>query len=108
MNGLITAVFIAASIVSAAEPVKNPDTFTNLEIGEVGSLDPVFPYDASSQSVIQNVYETLIAFKGSSLSEYEPRIAEKVPSLANKLISVDGRVYRFPIRKDVKFTMGLR
>jgi len=80
--------------------------FTNLEIGEVGSLDPVFPYDGSSQSVIQNVYETLIAFKGSSLSQYEPRIAEKVPSLENKLISADGRTYRFPIRKSVKFHDG--
>lgn len=101
MNGLITAIFIAASVVSAAEPVKNIDTFTNLEIGEVGSLDPAFPYDASSQSVIQNVYETLIAFRGSSLSEYEPRIAEKIPS-----VSADGRTYRFLIRKDVKFHDG--
>lgn len=80
--------------------------FTNLEIGEVGGLDPAYPYDASSQSVIQNVYETLIAFKGASLSEYEPRIAEKVPSLKNKLISPDGRTYRFPIRKGVKFHDG--
>ncbi|MBI5247478.1 MAG: ABC transporter substrate-binding protein [Elusimicrobia bacterium] len=100
---MITALLLSAVVASAAEPVKNPDTFTNLEIGEVGGLDPAYPYDASSQSVIQNVYETLIAFKGSSLSEYEPRIAEKVPSLKNGLISADGRTYRFPIRKGVRF-----
>lgn len=104
---MITALLLAAALgASAAETVKHPDTFTNLEIGEVGSLDPVFPYDGSSQSVIQNVYETVIAFKGSSLSEYEPRIAAKVPSLKNKLISADGRTYRFPIRKGVKFHDG--
>jgi peptide/nickel transport system substrate-binding protein len=103
---MITALLLAASIASAAQTVKSPDTFTNLEIGEVGSLDPAFPYDASSQSVIQNVYETLIAFKGASLSELEPRIAEKVPTLKNKLISADGRVYRFPIRKGVRFQDG--
>lgn len=103
---MIIALLLAASVASAAETVKSPDTFTNLEIGEVGSLDPVFPYDGSSQSVIQNVYETLIAFKGSSLSQYEPRIAEKIPSLKNKLISADGRAYRFPIRKGVKFHDG--
>lgn len=97
---------LAATLASAAEPVKNPDMFTLLEIGEVGSLDPAFPYDGASQSLIQNVYETLIAFKGSSLSEFEPRIAEKVPSMANGLVSKDGRVYRFPIRKGVKFHDG--
>ncbi|MBI4061042.1 MAG: ABC transporter substrate-binding protein [Elusimicrobia bacterium] len=103
---MITALLLASAVASAAETVKNPDTFTNLEIGEVGSLDPVFPYDGASQSVIQNVYETLIAFEGSSLSHYEPRIARRVPSLKNKLISPDGRVYRFPIRKGVKFHDG--
>ncbi|UPT74891.1 MAG: ABC transporter substrate-binding protein [Elusimicrobiota bacterium] len=103
---MISALLLAAAVASAAEPVKNPDTFTNLEIGEVGGLDPAYPYDASSQSVIQNVYETLIAFKGSSLSEFEPRISEKIPSVANGLISKDGRTYRFPIRKGVKFHDG--
>ncbi len=103
---MITALLLAAAVAAAAEPVKAPDTFTNLEIGEVGGLDPAYPYDASSQSVIQNVYETLIAFKGSSLSEYEPRIATQVPSLKNKLISPDGRTYRFPIRKGVRFHDG--
>lgn len=103
---MITTLLFAAALASAAETVRAPDTFVNLEIGEVGGLDPAYPYDASSQSLIQNVYETLIAFKGASLSEYEPRISEKVPSLANGLISKDGRTYRFPIRKGVKFHDG--
>lgn len=92
---------LLAAALAAAAPAKHPDTFTNLEIGEVTSLDPAFPYDAASQSLIQNVYETLIAFKGSSLSEFEPRIAEKVPSA-----SKDGRTYRFAIRRGVKFHDG--
>ncbi|MBI3288948.1 MAG: ABC transporter substrate-binding protein, partial [Elusimicrobia bacterium] len=103
---MLKALLLVAAVASAAGPVKNPETFTNLEIGEVGGLDPAFPYDASSQSVIQNVYETLIAFKGASLSDYEPRIAEAVPSVKNKLLSADGRTYRFPIRKGVKFHDG--
>lgn len=103
---MIAALLLAASFVSAAEPVKNPDTFTLAEIQDVSSLDPAVPYEGSSQSLIQNVYETLIGFKGSSLSEFEPRIAEKVPSLKNGLVSADGRTYRFPIRKGVKFHDG--
>lgn len=97
---------LLAALASAAEPVKNPETFTALEVGEVGSLDPAFPYDAASQSVIQNVYETLIAFKGASLAEFEPRIAERVPTQANGLASKDGRTYRFPIRRGVRFQDG--
>jgi peptide/nickel transport system substrate-binding protein len=102
---MIAALLLAASAL-AAEPVKNPDTFTLAEIQDVSSLDPAFPYDGSSQSIIQNVYETVIGFAGSSLSEFEPRIAEKVPSLKNGLISADGRTYRFPIRKGVRFQDG--
>jgi peptide/nickel transport system substrate-binding protein len=103
---MIATLLLAAAVARAAQPVKNPDTFTLAEIQDVSSLDPAFPYEGSSQSIIQNVYETLIGFKGSSLSEFEPRIAEKVPSLANGLISKDGRTYKFPIRKGVKFQDG--
>ncbi|MEK7390202.1 MAG: ABC transporter substrate-binding protein [Elusimicrobiota bacterium] len=99
-------ILLLGAAVAAAQPVRNPDMFTNLEIGEVVSLDPAYPYDGASQSAIQNVYETLIAFKGASLSEYEPRIASQVPTLANKLVSPDGRTFRFPIRKGVRFHDG--
>ena len=99
---------LLAAAAFAAEPVRAPETFTELATGEVGSLDPAFPYDAPSQSVMQNVYETLIAFKGASLSEYEPRLSEKVPSAANGLVTNGGRTYRFPIRKGVKFHDGPR
>src|SRR5277367_2686210 len=90
-SAMIAALLLVAAIARAAEPVNNPDTFTVAEIQDVSSLDPVFPYDGASQSIIQNVYETLIGFKGSSLTEFEPRIAEKVPSLENGGISPDGR-----------------
>jgi peptide/nickel transport system substrate-binding protein len=104
-RGMLSALLLAAAVAHAA-PVKNPDTFVVAEIGEVGSLDPAFPYDGASQALILNVYDTLIAFKGSSLSEFEPRLAEKVPTLANGGVSKDGRTFRFTIRKGVKFHDG--
>ncbi len=104
--GPMMIALLIASLISAAEPVKNPDTFTLAEIQDVSTLDPAVPYDGASQSLIQNVYETMIGFKGSSLVEFEPRIAEKVPSLKNGLVSSDGRTYRFPIRRGVKFHDG--
>jgi peptide/nickel transport system substrate-binding protein len=103
---MLGALLLAACVARAAEPVKNPDTFTLAEIQDVSSLDPAFPYDGSSQSIIQNVYETLIAFKGSSLSKFEPRLSERVPTQENGLLSRDGRTYRFPIRRGARFQDG--
>jgi peptide/nickel transport system substrate-binding protein len=103
---MLAALLLAACAARAAEAVRHPETFTVAETEDIASLDPVFPYDASSQSIAQNVYETLIADKGASLTEFEPRIAGKVPSRANGLISPDGRTYRFPIRKGVAFQDG--
>jgi peptide/nickel transport system substrate-binding protein len=101
------AVFLFAALAARAdEPVKTPDTFVVAETEDVTSLDPAFPYDATSQSLIQNVYETLIAFKGASLSKFEPRLSEKVPTRENGLVSPDGRTYRFPIRLGARFQDG--
>jgi peptide/nickel transport system substrate-binding protein len=83
-----------------------PATFTYAATGEITSLDPVTPYDAVSQGVIFNVYETLIAFERDRNDRFVPLLATKVPSRENGLISADGRTYRFPIRKDVRFHDG--
>mgnify|MGYP001570520273 FL=1 len=104
MNLLLLALALTAAPAYAA--VKNPDTFTLVEISEITSLDPAFPYDNASQSLILNVYDTLIAFSGASLDKLEPRLAMEVPSLKNGGISKDGLTYRFRIRKGVKFHDG--
>ena len=100
------ALLLATLPLSAPAAVKNPDTFTVAQIDEITSLDPVFPYDNASQNTVYNVYETLIAFDGPALDKFVPRLSAKVPSVKNGLISPDGLVYRFPIRKDVKFQDG--
>jgi peptide/nickel transport system substrate-binding protein len=91
---------------AAAADVKNPDTLTSLVVGEATSLDPAFPYDNTSQGLIYNVYETLIAFDGPRLDAFVPRLATEVPTLKNRRISKDGLTYRFTIRKGVKFHDG--
>lgn len=97
----------ASAIGGAGETPKNPDTFVELQIGDVTSLDPALAYDIYSYEVIwPNVYETLILYRGSSLDTFQPMLSTAVPSLANGLISPDGLTYRFPIRKGVRFHDG--
>jgi peptide/nickel transport system substrate-binding protein len=90
----------------AKAAVKNPDTIIVAYYGTIQSLDPHRAYDTASGMVVQNMYDTLIAFDGPATDKFIPMIAEKVPSLANGLIRDDGRTYVFPIRKGVKFHDG--
>ncbi len=105
MKHLLLAALFA---IPAAAQIKNPDTFVYATIGDPDSLDPVWSYDTASHNIISNVYEHLVAFKGSGLSvkDLEPQLSEKVPTKENGLVSADGLTYRFPIRKGVKFHDG--
>lgn len=74
--------------------------------GEMQSLDPVFSYDGVTQGMMLNVYDTLLKFNGSSMTEFLPSLSSQVPTVENGLISKDGKTYTFPIRKGVKFHDG--
>jgi peptide/nickel transport system substrate-binding protein len=92
-------------VVSAAE-VKNPDTFVYAISGEVDSLDPDWAFDAISQEVSWQIYETLIAYKGAAINSFEPILATAVPDRKNGFFSEDGLEYRFPLRKNIFFHDG--
>ena len=85
---------------------KNPDTFTYAIIGDADSLDPAWQYDGISHEIQYQIYETLVFYKGPSVSEFEPMLSRVVPSRENGLLSQDGLRYAFPIRKNVKFHDG--
>ncbi|MEK7656240.1 MAG: ABC transporter substrate-binding protein, partial [Elusimicrobiota bacterium] len=102
----LLALLAAALALPAAGEVKNPDTFTYLAIGDADSLDPHWAYDAASHMAYLNIYETLFAYEGASTAKLLARAAEKVPSKANGLLSPDGKTYRIPIRKGMRFQDG--
>lgn len=97
---------LCAACAGAYAAVKNPGMLVYAHQGEPASMDPVYPYDGVSQGIIFNIYDTLVMFKGASLTEYMPIIAEKVPTVQNGLVSKDGLTYRFPIKKGLKFADG--
>jgi peptide/nickel transport system substrate-binding protein len=103
-----TLLLAALLSIPASAQVKNPDTFVYATIGDVDSLDPVWPYDSASHGVINNIYEYLLTYTGGGvkIQNLSPLLATKVPSRANGLISADGLTYRLPIRKGVKFHSG--
>ncbi|MCX7642118.1 MAG: ABC transporter substrate-binding protein [Elusimicrobiales bacterium] len=74
--------------------------------GEITSLDPSYSYDAITHGTLINIYETLIGFDGNKLDSFIPLISMEVPSKDNGLISKDGSIYVFPIRRGIKFHNG--
>lgn len=102
MRSFVLALCLVAPATAA---VKNPDTYTHLTVSDLDSLDPAWAYDTASHDVIDNVYEFLLTYKGSTI-QLQPRLATRVPTLANGLISKDGLTYTFPIRKGVRFHEG--
>lgn len=97
---------LSALVCGACAQPDRTDTLIVAHKGEMESLDPVYSYDGVTHGMLVNVYDTLLKFKGSSLTELEPSLSAQVPSKKNGLISADGRTYTFPIRKGVKFHDG--
>jgi len=95
---LIVFLMILSAILFSA--IKNPDTIIDATIGDPDTLDPHHAYDTASGEVIYNVYENLVAYKGESVTEFVPRLATKWEILDG------GKVYKFYIRKGVKFHEG--
>lgn len=102
----LASLILLLAVSGRSAEVKNPDTYTYLTISDADSLDPAWSYDTASHAIMLNLYDTLVAFKPGSIDKLDAVIATKVPSVGNGLMSADGRVYTFPIRKGVKFWDG--
>jgi peptide/nickel transport system substrate-binding protein len=85
---------------SGAAASKDPSTFVVVSFGEPDLLDPALDYETAGGEVLQNVYETLVTYKGNALSEFEPLLAESYE------VSDDGLTYSFQLHQGVKFHDG--
>jgi peptide/nickel transport system substrate-binding protein len=74
--------------------------------GNPESLDPAVDYETVGGEIIQNVYETLMFYDGNSTDVLVPQLCTEVPTLENGLVTGDGFVYTYNLRKGVTFHDG--
>jgi len=94
-------ILLAAALMATmvfAQTAQN--TLVEDKFGSIDTLDPAQAYDTSSSLVIQNIYETLYTYKGSSAGEFVPALA------TDYKISEDGKTYTYTLRKGVTFHNG--
>ncbi len=70
------------------------------------TLDPAATHTHRDWIMMFQIYETLLQYEPTSLTELKPVLATKVPTVENGLISEDGLTYTFPLRRGVKFQDG--
>ncbi len=104
-SGLIYNQFDKPDTAPAGAPAGyDPNTFLMATIaGNPESLDPAIGYETAGGEVMQNVYETLLFYNGSSASELVPVLATEVPTVDNGGILNNGTTYIYNLRTDVKF-----
>ncbi len=95
---LLGVALMATMTLAFAQTAK--DTLVEDEFGSIDTLDPAQAYDTSSSEVIQNVYQTLYAYKGASAKDFVPQLATAYK------VSEDGKTYTFTLRKGVTFHNG--
>jgi len=83
-----------------AIPFKNPDSFVQMIIGSVDSLDPAWLYDTVSGEQVHYVYETLVFYDGEETDQFVPVLATEW-EFDSESVS-----YRFKVREGVKFHEG--
>ena len=101
-----TPTVTSVSSTSTEEPVvdsksKDPTTFVSARVGEPQTLDPALNnHDLEGREIIQNVYETLVAYDGTATDKFVPLLAKSWE------VSDDGKVWTFYIRSGVTFHDG--
>jgi peptide/nickel transport system substrate-binding protein len=83
-------------------PTAGNYTIVTMEAGEPESLDPAYDYESSGGEILQNVYETLLFYNGSSSSDLKGVLAKSYT------VSPDGLNYTFYLRDNVYFQDGTK
>lgn len=96
-------------VAAGQQAVPNPDTLVVATFAGWDSFDPAWCYDTASGEALFQIYESLIAYDGTSMTLYRPILATRVPTSDNHLVKIaaDGSAtVRFDIRQGVPFQNG--
>ena len=97
-----------AGILKGNGNIPSPGIINVVEVVPGGpySFDPAIDYETVGAEIIDNIYETLVQYNGSSTSQLFPLVATKIPTIQNGLETPDGKNYTFYIRPGLKFANG--
>ncbi len=101
-----TLFIVSLGILVLAGAIANPDTLIEETTGTIPSLDPAWSYDTASVEAVSQMYDNLIQYNGTSLTNYLPMLSTNVPSVEDGTIKDNAKTYVFHIRKGVSFHNG--
>lgn len=97
---LLATLGIISSIAAVAVAAVPNNTILMMTIGDISTLDPAQGYDTASSEPMENMYESLIGYKGKSITDFVPLLATEWKAAPS------GKQYTFTLRKGVKFHSG--
>ena len=104
---IVLAVFASILMMIMMFPIANAPlgthpnvTLVMVSIGEPETVDPGWCYDTASATIIFNVYESLVWFNRTSMTEFIPKLATAW------YFNDTGMYWNFTIRKGVTFQNG--
>jgi peptide/nickel transport system substrate-binding protein len=103
---VIVTIHVLKPTTTSTGSIKNPNAFIVAEFGGPQYLDPALDYESAGGEVLNNVYDTLVTYDRDSPSKMIPALALEVPTLANGLISADGKNVTYNLRQNVKMHDG--
>jgi len=74
-------------------------------IDKITSLDPALAYDYFSTELDFNIFDNLLVYEPTNAA-LMPGLATAVPTIANGLISPDGKNYTYNLRPNIRFSDG--
>lgn len=98
--------FVAAFGILSFSDVVNPGMIIEETTGTIPSIDPAWCYDSASVEAVSQMYDNLIQYDGTSVTNFLPMISTNVPSVKDGTILDNGKTYVFHIRQGIKFHNG--
>jgi ABC-type transport system substrate-binding protein len=104
---LVTENTSAINLIGNQVASSNPNVIVVAQNAAGGpfSFDPQIDYESIGFEVIANTFMTLLAYNGSSTSQFIPYAAAYIPSVGNGINS-NYTVYTFVIRPGLRFSNG--